>query len=495
MRIRPALTALLVVPLLALTPAVPGPPVFSENVELLAQIPDAAAISAAFDQQRPYLYVSTLHGIDVYDVSDPALPVLVGAAPMALFQNEAVSMGQAVAREDGTTFVLVGLDAAGAAVQKGSPSVRRSSTALYVVDVTDPARPFVRSSTPSTTNTHTVSCADAACNYAYTAGTRTKFSIIDLRDLDAPAELKTVPSPFGWHDWDLDDTGTIAWQTGDGGSAAWDVTDPANPVLLNTTNANGKAGGPGGWNDFIHHNLVRPNGNLFDDRQVDADGNVVGYHSGEPSLSNGNVALITEEDYLDPACGAGEGSFQTWHVDVLSREGVARANPGEGEGSFTPLDKWNTELLGTGQDNLFGAFCSAHYFDFHQDGFVAQGWYQQGLRILDVRDPRDIKQVGYWVLEASEVWSAYWVPERNADGTVQVSDETGAVMRSDIVYTTDAVRGIDVLRVTMPTSAPEDTTPVTAPILDTWLGTAAEVQGRESEFGFACLLTPRASTD
>jgi len=40
--------------------------------------------------------------------------------------------------------------------------------------------------------------------------------------------------------------------------------------------------------------------------------------------------------------------------------------------------------------------CSAHYFD-ERDGIVAQGWYQQGTRFLDVSDPTDIRQIGYFI--------------------------------------------------------------------------------------------------
>jgi hypothetical protein len=76
--------------------------------------------------ERPYLYQSTLHGIDVYDVSVPERPRLVGSEPMAFFQNEAVSMGVANSREDGTTFVTVGLDLYGAGIMESGPDAQIS---------------------------------------------------------------------------------------------------------------------------------------------------------------------------------------------------------------------------------------------------------------------------------------------------------------------------------------------------------------------------------
>jgi hypothetical protein len=51
-----------------------------------------------------------------------------------------------------------------------------------------------------------------------------------------------------------------------------------------------------------------------------------------------------------------------------------------------------------------------------------------------------------------------------------------------------------VLRVSFPDTPPQDTEPVTAPILDTWLSSAVEVSGRESTYGFVCLLTPRSTS-
>ena len=97
---------------------------------------------------------------------------------------------------------------------------------------------------------------------------------------------------------------------------------------------------------------------------------------------------------------------------------------------------------GSAAQTPVGGFCSAHWFDYHQSGVIAQGWYQQGLRIIDVNDPRTIKQSGYFTAGASEVWDAYWVPARNADGTAKANRE-----KTNIVYTADALRGIDVLEV------------------------------------------------
>jgi hypothetical protein len=74
--------------------------------------------------------------------------------------------------------------------------------------------------------------------------------------------------------------------------------------------------------------------------------------------------------------------------------------------------------------------CSAHYFDVARNT-VAQGWYEMGTRFLDVRDPKKIRQVGFFVPPRTMTWASYFPP----------TDET-----KSIVYTLDALRGIDVLK-------------------------------------------------
>jgi hypothetical protein len=97
-----------------------------------------------------------------------------------------------------------------------------------------------------------------------------------------------------------------------------------------------------------------------------------------------------------------------------------------------------------------------------------------------VRDPRDIKQVGYFYAGASETWHAYWVPERDAEGKATGRD-------TNIVYTNDVARGIDVLRVTLPTSDPEDTEDLKAPILKGWLNpNKLKASKPSAAFGYLC---------
>jgi hypothetical protein len=63
--------------------------------------------------------------------------------------------------------------------------------------------------------------------------------------------------------------------------------------------------------------------------------------------------------------------------------------------------------------------------------------YGERLRFIDTRNARDLKQFAYVTGGGTEVWDAYWVPQRDKRGVAQRK-------KTNIVYTTDLVRGLDV---------------------------------------------------
>ena len=180
---------------------------------------------------------------------------------------------------------------------------------------------------------------------------------------------------------------------------------------------------------------------------------------------------VTEEDYNRPTC-QGAGSFQTW--------GLTGAKTSAGARSSRCSTRFTTELEalvnGRGWAPVTG-LCSAHYFDY-RDGIVAQGWYEEGTRFLDVRDPTDVKQVGYWVPTKGETWSVVFPP----------TDPTGSV-----VYALDFARGIDVLELDR-----SDLRPRQAAVRRSWLtgvhgprGGASARTGltQRSRYGYVCRLS------
>ncbi|MGH3329886.1 MAG: hypothetical protein ACRDPJ_01155, partial [Nocardioidaceae bacterium] len=403
----------------------------SPNVNLVASNPGSAGISGCFMKSAPIFVMSNLDSVDVYDVSDPLKPKLTGTLPNLVFENEALNCGERKTKEGTKRFALIGVD-----LYDASTDIEHTQNALLgnemiVVDVTNPAEPYLRSSAPATTSTHTVACIlETDCQYAYSAGDGGSgtFSIMDLTDLDKPVELDANPavagtqpfkSPGAGHKWNFDNAG-YGTNTGYDGSAIFNVQDPANPKLVTTTGAAGRGEDPNypGYNDFIHHNSFRPNASAF---KPDA----------APSLANGNVLLVTEEDYEQTDCTKA-GSFQTWWIKRL--DGTKDA--------IVPLDKVEISDLGTFPLPQ-GAFCSAHWFDFHQSGLVSVGFYGGGTQIVDVRNPKDIKSYGYATWGVSEVWDAYWMPVYNQNGVA-----TGK--KTNLVYSVDLVRGLDVYAVDLP---------------------------------------------
>ncbi|MBI5105802.1 MAG: hypothetical protein HZB46_12640 [Solirubrobacterales bacterium] len=178
----------------------------------------------------------------------------------------------------------------------------------------------------------------------------------------------------------------------------------------------------------------------------------------------GDVLAVTEEDYLKPGC-KGQGSLQTWQI-------TGERNS-DGTVKLKMLDQWTTDLnelaSSTGRSPATGN-CSAHWFD-EDKGLLAQGWYDQGVRFMDISNPRDIKQVG-WFISAGTYWGAYFAP---TDPTRQT------------VYALDTAGGIDVLHIDRG-AGPGATK---APILDRWLTQDSGFTVASERWGFACpLLSP-----
>lgn len=435
-----------------------------DRVAHVCNIPETDMIAAVFATTGNYLYASTLNSLNVYSYEmvdgEPTGWTLEGSEPIGNWENESMTYGERRGADGEVTdrFVIMADDLA-TAHEDGAHVGGRN---IVIIDVTKPTAPEVRSTGEIPTGTHTVQCVDELdCEYAYSSGTAGVFSIIDLTDLDDPKAVQgreEVASPAGGpnevftngsgHDWWFDEAG-IGWHTGSGGIAAFDATDPVNPVLLNQGNESAITPP---LNNFILHNAKRPNASAFDGtREVN-----------EPNLAKGNIALVTEEDYFNEGneldCSEA-GLFQTWYIPNLDGSDVpadaAEAEPGTG--SIRNLDAINPPLE---QGIPAGAFCSAHWFDYHETGIVAEGFYQGGFHLIDVRDPSNLQAYGFAYGGASEVWDAYWVPTRDADGVT-----TGR--HTNFAVTADFVRGLDVFEVDLPEEVIPPVTAVAGDSADT----------------------------
>ena len=418
-------------------PALPGT-VKSSNVTHLSTIPEPGVIGARF--RNGVMYVTSTAGLSTWDVTTATTPTLLGRLALPHFENEDVDFGG--------NILLISNDAA------------ESRGILYVIDITDPANPALLSQFDMGGAAgvggpgHTASCV-ADCRFAWvTDGGGIK--VIDLRDPSAPKDLGTKPVATGGlvvHDVQRDGNG-LYWIAGFDGTAAYRIPADYDGSTLGTLVARTNAAGESQYdqtfglddgstyNDYIHHNSLRRKGS--------------------------NVVYITEEDYTRPQC-KGAGSFQTWRLPV-DGNGNPTGQP------LTPIDKWSTELAG--ESTSTSAMCSAHYFDENK-GLVAQAWYQQGVRFLDVRGDK-IRQVGYFITPTNLDWAAYFAP----------ADPTGQT-----VYVLDNTAGIHVLQIARPknvrkagsvTAEPEMPT-VTAPVLPSFL-TAPVGLSASTTYGWACPL-------
>jgi len=402
----------------------------SSNVQLVGHIPGSAA---GMNFKDHYAYVSGWAGITVLDIANPASPQLVGALALPHFENEDVDLC-------GNTLIVV-----------NDRVTRDLGSVMYVVSIADPTAPAVIAVLPlgltgsGRGSGHIANFVKPDCTQAWLDG-GDHVEVVDLTIPSAPRSLGKFESAASLsdafkvtHDTELDSTGTL-WSVGGGGAAGYRLTaDPLAPQLLGTTGTAGR--NPSPYNDFILHNSQR----------------------------RGKTLLITEEDYVDtdevpPGGCRGQGKFETWDLSRL------------GKGAITPLGTWETELNGMFTGGAVDSKapvtvnCSSHWFDA-QAGVVAVGWYEQGVRFLDYRTPTDITQVGYYIPANGSTWAAYWSP----------TDANG-----EIVYTADAYRGVDVLRIEAGGTTGKK---VKAPVRSEWFGSPTFDSASfepHATFGFVC---------
>ena len=405
----------------ALGPGLP-PLAKSSNVQLLGNVPTGPALGMVFKDH--WAFVTGPAGLTVLDIALPAAPAIVAVHPLPHFENEDVDLC-------GDTVLIT-----------NDREYRDLGSVLYAFDISTPSQPTLVSVTPvGLTGSgrgagHIANFVSADCSQVWLDG-GDLVEVFDMTNPAAPRSLGKFESAASLstsfkvtHDTERDPHGVL-WSVGGGGAAGYRLTeDPLAPRLVAST---GTAGvNPSPYNDFILHNSKR----------------------------NGQTLLITEEDYIDtdetpPGGCRGQGKFETWSIAMRP-------------GGLKPLDTWMTEMNGSDSKAAATINCSSHWFEVAKD-LVAVGWYEQGTRFLDVHDPKDIRQVGFYLPANGSTWAAYWSP----------TDPSRS-----IVYTADAYLGVDVLRIdrkadlsTMPT--------LEAPIPPSWFTTVPAYLPSDT-WWFAC---------
>lgn len=403
-----------------------------KGVRPVGRVPDAKeGTSAVFmdyghgRHKRTIMYVSGTFGLKGYDITaDPTRPVPVGEFALPGFWQ-----GEDTEADHKRKIIYLSRDprAFGGTTQTGESGV-------YVIDVSKPETLTLLAYQVIPAG-HTTSCIDD-CRYLWTGGPAKAATqpadwggrpvwVTDVRD---PRRPRVFPEPIDLgrndgktdysHDIQVDAKG-IAWVSGRGGVRGYHTRgrhfDPVLERSRTATPWNPVPYAGGGideatTNSSFMHNSFRATGRTGD-------------QGADPAVwGKGELIYVTEETF-------GPGCADDGLLVIASLEG---SHDGQGWRS-TPENPFRLHTVGTwgvaGQEGSRpdSTDCSAHYFSV-RDGVLAQAFYSQGVRFLDVRDPTNPRQVAYYRIDDSLSWAAYW--------------------HGDHVYVVDHNRGVEILRPT-----------------------------------------------
>jgi hypothetical protein len=253
-----------------------------------------------------------------------------------------------------------------------------ASGALQVWDVRDKALP-VRLATVPDMRDHTFTCV-LKCAWAY--GSRG--SIVDLRN---PAKPRVAGS------W-----GSLP--TTDG----FDVTEVSPGMVLTSSRTMRLLD--------ARKNPARPvvvrKGTTSDNRLL---------HSNKwPRGGKDKFFLVQGETPFSGTCTAKSGAIMAWDAKTMRVAGEYRVTNG---------------VYADGSPPAGAAGCTAMWFQphpsFKDGGLVAAGFFEHGVRFLDVDKRGRIDEVGYYTPAGGATIAAYWITP-------------------EIVYAVDLEKGIDILR-------------------------------------------------
>ncbi|WP_121252145.1 hypothetical protein [Solirubrobacter pauli] len=345
-------------------------------------------------------------------------------------------------------------------------------TGLYIIDVSNPWKPEVVTYhwVPAG---HTATCIND-CRYIWSVGPANNGSKVNGQPQDVagvlhpewsgvPAfvtDVRDVKHPYTYakpvdmgrnnnktaytHSVDVDQNG-LAWTSGFGGIRGYYTNgkhkDPTTGVERQATATDPVPYAGGGVPTLEtpeQYAQVSVEHNSYHRTQAASDTSpaTITTAAGR-TINKTDLQYVTQENTVgcDSTSGGGAGRFVTTSL-AGSYDGKAwdpsldAADPNK-RYFIEKLDDYTPRGLPGATGGTGG--CSAHWFTVQGD-LVAIGFYAQGTRILDVSDPTDIKQAGY-----------FRVPANQATG--QLASNTSAVYwHNGYVYVADYTRGIDVLR-------------------------------------------------
>jgi len=483
-----AAASLLGVPAIAQAAEPPPGSAMSSNLEYLARVPDAAGITEGkFDRVRgsDVMVITGRFGFKTYDVSDPADPQPLDTyippelAERGYWQNEDMELDTRrkliIGALDPRHNELAPTECTGGNSDKiANPKCK---SGFYVISYADPANLRQVGDFVAMPSGHTSSCIQD-CRFIWTGGpARTNNPALDwlgpiyasdpvtnrlvgdgrpiwVTDLRNPNDPKVSDEPVDlWrndgytdysHDVDEDDQG-IAWVSGRGGVRGYATSGrhrdpyqnrvrratPFDPILV-------AGGGVAGTAQpvMLMHNSGRPT-----DGAVKASG-----------IKKGSVLVGTEEDFTTP-CGASgkivlSDLTDSWGGEPAQRSTLAKPYRMKALDTFHPF-------IDTPETANPAAGCSAHYFEI-EGPMLGAAWYGQGLRLLDISNARDVRQVGYYRVTGTDPATN---PSSNSWDTAFRTDRK----RGDLVYLFDMSRGVEILRMKKGVNASRRMKAVAAP--------------------------------
>jgi hypothetical protein len=390
----------------AQAPAPGGDYIASANVSLLKSIkPAGDGVGARVVGH--YLYVTSTKDLEIYDISTPEDPQMVGSLNLHVeFENEEVPTNGKVLGISGQTPTVTG---SGNICPSTYPLLSNSGC-LVLYDVRDPAAPK-EVSTVLDAGDHTSTCV-LDCTFFYgSAG-----SITDAQGVLDGVQAKKIGN---WYD-----SSTIPDFNGpnDGGKFVRDchnLTEIKPGILM------------AACQPFLILS-VRPEdgGTILQPKLLATGSNEDGrfIHGNHwPRAGEDQIALVGGEHNFQPNCSPPDteiGAFMTFDASHANLDGKFDG----------PLDEWRptngayldsnppTQILG----------CSAHWFDEHptfkNGGLVAVAAYENGTRFFQIGSDGKITEQGFFVPLGGATSAPHWAPS------------------SDVVYAVDYERGLDVLQ-------------------------------------------------
>ncbi len=471
----------LVLSLLTLAAVPPGalaadpPPgaAISDSLEYITRVSGAGNVEGKFDTVAgdKVLLTTGRFGFRAYDVNDPEDPQLLDTyQPPEILGTNGYWQDEDMDIDRRRKLIIGALDPRHDNVdQESCPGIGTAGSktrdpdcksGFFVISYADPANLRQIGDLVELPAGHTASCIED-CDYIWTGGPARREDLptlypgvwtaftpggrgdgrpIWVTNLKDPAHPEVYPKPIDlWrndgatdysHDVQVDADG-IAWVSGRGGILGYatsgrhrdpytdriEVAKPWKPVLV-------AGGGVGGVNqpqtDFMH-NSARP-----------LDGSTTA-----SGVDPGNVLVGTEEDFTTPCDKSGRIVLSDI-TDSLGGEPAVNSTPASPY-RMTALDTFHpAQDTGEAVDPTQG--CSAHYFEI-SGSTLGAAWYGQGLRLLDISNARDVRQIGYYRV--------------TGDGTAAnpTSLSWDLAWNGDYVYLFDMNRGIEVLKLKAGTSA------------------------------------------